>query len=84
MNEILPIIMEGGYTETIKIRNCPFCAQIPDARMHIPEYGKVFLPHEIRCIDCDIIMRHVDAKTLVENWNRTRIMLKSEIVVLDR
>lgn len=84
MKDEIPLTINVCYTEKIKIRNCPFCAQMPDARMHVPEYGKSLLPHEIRCIDCDVIMRHMDARTLVQNWNRTRIRIQGEICALDR
>lgn len=83
MNYVPLTIIEASYTETIKIFNCPFCAEIPDARIRVPAFGKPFLPHEIICMECDVVMRHFDAKTLVKKWNQRRVRVRGEVVQLD-
>lgn len=89
------VMIEKGIGEMneemiVELKRCPFCGEKVNyykerkAPSSFHRDGEFVCLYEIGCIDCDVIMRHVDAKTLVENWNRTRIMLKGEIVALDR
>lgn len=87
---------DGEAKEMIKIRPCPFCAGINI----YPAYANQPATHfYCECLDCGakgptierqaikrraIADEYIEDVEAAEKWNRTRIMLKGEIVEIDR